>query len=567
MKKYIYITLAALLYASSLIRCAIDETVFDRSTTETFIQSEVDALAVLEGVYGQFCYSSGNPYRDWVQTSIATGFDLAGTGQWATYAVKNYQTNDQKIADAWSHHYRTIKNANTLIGYFHKNTGTTYGNRISGEGYFFRGLCYFDLVRWFGRIPVITEPMTPENLQNPRMPVDSVYAVIISDLTKASKTLPYPDKMPANEKTHVCKGGADGLLSLAYLTFGNYCDLNNRSTDAKKYYQLAKNYADTVIASGKYKLANKYENLFDLTLEEVQNNVGGELLYSIRYTPIDGYQMGSYVSHFCLPTDWWGVSGNTAQKKGAGVWKIQPFFYDRYTSGDYTGDYRAEVNMPTSFPYQNVVGKTKWVYPKVPASTNVQTDDQSPLNFPFLGKFRDGNGLSASLNGMDFILIRLAEVYLIKAEAENELNGPTVTALDAFNAVRARARNAKGTSRLTPADLTLAQVPTKEDFRMKIFDERCAEFVGEGKVLFDELRMRYKDNKRTMMEYLYSEYMPSIPSGPPIYNVNTKTWGGGRTEPECAATWQANGRLLLWPIPDAEMNSNPALKGDQNPGW
>jgi hypothetical protein len=79
--------------------------------------------------------------------------------------------------------------------------------------------------------------------------------------------------------------------------------------------------------------------------------------------------------------------------------------------------------------------------------------------------------------------------------------------------------------------------------------------------------MRYKDNKRTMMEYLYSEYMPSIPSGPPIYNVNTKTWGGGRTEPECAATWQANGRLLLWPIPDAEMNSNPALKGDQNPGW
>lgn len=567
MEKNIFIVIAISFLAISIFSCSTDETVYDRSTTDTFIQSENDALAILEGVYAQFCYSTGNPYRDWVQTMIGTGFDMAGTGQWATYATKNYQTNDAKIQDAWSHHYRTIKNANTLIGYFNENTKTTYGDRITGQCYFFRGLCYFDLVRWFGRVPLITKPMNPENLKNPRMPVDSVYAVIISDLTKASQTLPYLDKMPANEKTHVCKGGADGLLSLAYLTYGNYCDLNNRSEDAKKYYQLAKNYADTVIMSGKYKLAAKYSDLFDLTKEDVQNSVGGEMLYSIRYTPIEGYQMGSYVSHFCLPGDWWGVSGNTAQKKGAGVYKIQPFFYDRYSTGDYAGDYRVDVNMPTSFPYQGSTVKTKWVYPKVPATTNAATDDQSPLNFPFIGKFKDGNGLSASLNGMDFILIRLAEIYLIKAEAENELNGPTTTALEAFNTVRARARNANGTSRLTPADLTLMEVPTKEDFRMKIFDERCAEFVGEGKVLFDELRMRCKDNKRTMMEYIYSEYMPSIPSGPPTYNKNTNKWDGGRTEPTSAATWQPNGRLLLWPIPDVEMNSNPEVNGDQNPGW
>ena len=105
---------------------------------------------------------------------------------------------------------------------------------------------------------------------------------------------------------------------------------------------------------------------------------------------------------------------------------------------------------------------------------------------------------------------------------------------------------------------------TKEEFRLKIFHERGLELVGEGHRWFDLVRMRYKDNKRTMMEYQLGEFAKTIPPGLPKYNALLNVWEGGQMDPTTMPPW--NPKYLLYPISANELNSNPAF-GPQNPGW
>src|SRR5690606_4698832 len=108
--------------------------------------------------------------------------------------------------------------------------------------------------------------------------------------------------------------------------------------------------------------------------------------------------------------------------------------------------------------------------------------------YPYLAKFKDPRG-SQYNNENDSYILRLAEIYLIYAEAENEINGPTTAAYNAFNQLRIRARKADGTASDFPEDLV--EGLSREDFRMAIFRERGLELLGEDrKRYFDLLRMK-----------------------------------------------------------------------------
>jgi hypothetical protein len=181
----------------------------------------------------------------------------------------------------------------------------------------------------------------------------------------------------------------------------------------------------------------------------------------------------------------------------------------------------------------------------------------------YCDKYRDPKGLDVRNHENDFYSMRLSEVYLIKAEAENELNGPTAIAYAAFNKLRERARLADGNPRTTPPDLSPGL--TKEEFRMKVFDERGLEFLFEGKRVFDNVRMRYSDNKRTMVQYRYETFYPgmsAVEKTQPVYDANTNSWGPGKVYPPCIIAYSE--KLLLWPIPSTE-DANPNIT--QNPGW
>ncbi len=563
MKRNIIPYVIGSLFIVLLAGCSIKETIYDQETTDSFLQKQADVDPLVNGVYALFYdFDSYRTNLEYLYNSWGPEIYANGGGVWAQSNTKSYDATNRYLSYApWKGYFQIIRNANSLLARIEPvEMDEAYKSRIKGEMYFMRAFGYFNLVRLYGKLPVFTEDLTSAtDFYRTRSSVDDVYSLIFSDLKEASWRCLSVDKQPAGETGRATKGAAQGLTSLAYLTYGSYLDANNRGGDAKSAYQMAVNYADTVLLSNKYALAPRFNDLFDITKEQTAYNTGGEVLFGIRFADISGVNVGCRYPRMFLPNTLYGVTGTQPNRQGDGTLRIQSWFIDKYSSGDYTNDYRSEFTFLTKWLEKGTT-KMRVTYPNIPAST----ESVESGNFAYLNKYRDGGAYDNANHGTDLYFLRLAEIYLVKAEAENEINGPTAKALDAFNMLRARARNANGTARTTPANLTLADAPTKEDFRMKIYDERALELCGEAHALFDNIRMRYKDNKRSMMEYINDDFSKTLTMGFPTWNSSKKVWEGGRAY---AATFNWNPRLLLLPVPVTEMDSNPALQGDQNPGW
>jgi len=545
--------------------CSLDEKIYDTPMAETFIQSDADVTFLMNGVYSPLpmynCYKTCGAILVFFCEDI-----LAVTN--STYRDFNTRAvpySHRYLTPIWNSLYTVIKNANSLINEVEESSVLTepFKERIIGELHFMRAFSYFELVRLFGGVPIHIQPITGKSDFYPkRNTVDEVYAQIFSDLQIAiDKCLTY-QKQPTAEKGRANKGAAQGLLALASLTYAGYLELNSRSSEASDYYKTTIENADAVINSNEYSLIKNYATLFDVDQEA---GAYQEVIFGIQFTRdtklASASGKGNELAYYLQPSNRYGVCGNVTDGKGNAYARIQPWFYDICTTGDYENDYRSEVNFVNRFKYQNTANN-QVTYPLVPGTG----DRSTPELYPYINKYKDANGLQARNNENDWFYLRLAEIYLIKAEAINELNGPTQEALDAFNKVRERARNADGVARETPADLKGSF--TKEEFRLKIFDERGLEFVGEGKRWYDSVRMRYTDNVTTMQEYRYNDFYKNMSAGmkkAPAYNSETKTWGAGRVYPNCVVEW--TDKFLIWPIPSTEIDSNPNMTQNSEFGW
>ena len=147
-----------------------------------------------------------------------------------------------------------------------------------------------------------------------------------------------------------------------------------------------------------------------------------------------------------------------------------------------------------------------------------------PANRAAMFKYWPDPNANRWASGHDFRIVRYADVLLSKAEALNELNGPTQAAIDLINEVRTRAK-------ATP--LVLGDFGSKEALRDEILDERGREFYFEGKRREDLIR--------------HGKY------------VTAK-----RTHPVQPKTGAEDFRVLL-PIPISEIDTNPNIT--QNPGY
>lgn len=181
----------------------------------------------------------------------------------------------------------------------------------------------------------------------------------------------------------------------------------------------------------------------------------------------------------------------------------------------------------------NNAAKSKYYYPSWQAykyrtingityANNGTTDDRA-----YTIKYSDVSNPTISKSDAHFPMMRFAEMYLIVAEADNEINNaPTVQAYAMLNIIRNRAR-----SQTTPANLS------RDEFRSYVIAERAREFVFEGIRRFDLLRWG-----------IYLQVMNKIGVGQ--NNINKVR----------------NTRNLLLPIPQSELNSN-SLISENNPGW
>lgn len=548
--RYIFIFSATFLFVFS---CSLEEEIYDLATPESALKSAADVDNAIIGVYSHMNNITGFG-REAMWLTHSMGDDLSSTAgnEPGIIGRKSALTSGFTLYNnLWVRFYRGVSDANGVLGYLENmDLDPAFEAKAESEARFLRGFFYFNLVQLWGGVPLSLKAATAsDDFYIARNSVDEVYEQIFQDLKDGSQNLPDRKAQPASERGRATRQSAHGYLAKAYLNYANYLDLNDRSSESPQYYQLAENYADTVINSNQYELVSDYGQLWDVNSESA-NAV--EIIFASVNTrdaadPSNAGE-GGFMVQFFGPQSLNGISGRP-DTRGNGFYRVQPWFFERYLQGDYVGDYRVEKTFLHS--WTDFQGFNRTVYPFTPTQKN---EPQA-----YIAKYQDGGGLSAFSHENDFPLLRYSEILLIKAEAENELNGPTAEALAAFNQVRARARQAGGTPRTTPPDVQPGL--SKEDFRMVIFDERGLEFVAEYNRYFDLKRMRYKDNERSMYEYQYGEFLPTLTPGLPKFENGV--WKGGVTEASNIVPYDS--KYELFPIPANQISINPQMT--QNPRW
>ena len=561
-----YLAFFLLLLPLGFSSCDLKEELIDTPTPE-MLQTEKDVEVIIKGLYAGFNDPRAFKYRGVIMYLLCSDvFYSSGGSNFGPFSDKSFTAVN--TAPLWNALYAAIAGANDLIYQLDRlDFEEDFERRAYGEAHFIRAFCYYYLVRLYGGVPLRVDAVdVNSDFYLPRSSIAEVYQQIFDDFRQATLQLPLFSDIPKTELGRASKGAAQALLAQAYLTYGDQQVLAGQ--DGSAAFKNAFAYADSVITSGQYRLINDYAAIFDLKKETQAYN---EVIFGIRFQTdpqSSGQQAaGSELAFRFGAPNTWNVSGNPANGKGAGSYRLMPWVADFYRQGDYATtdslgqpviDYRTLTGMN-----QGGNGPKNKFYVTYP---NIPEDNQGNIATPLLGKYIDPTGKDSRNNGNDYFIIRLAEVYLIKAEAENELHGPTPIALEAFNRVRARARHADGAMRNIPADLQISSELTQDSLRMAIFNERGLELLGEGQRWFDLVRMRSPESpSETMFAYQFLKELPGHTTDLPKFKKGPGQWStqGAVYAPALEVTIP---KYLLFPIPNTELLKNPNF-GAQNPGW
>lgn len=494
MKRFTYIILLFTVFSSC--KKALDETAYSAIYTKDFYKTAGDAETAITAAYGGLyvLYSSGAPMfaSDWSadQTfprSVVGRNTLPLFAYDPLYSVQSsFGRINESPADIWQKAYKGIENANWVIERVPAiDMDVTRRNSIVGEAYFLRAFFHWMLAKNFGSIIVKTTPTNSvETAFGTQKPIKEVYDQILSDLAEAEKLL--PDYSATFVKGRVSKQSAQLLYAKAAL-------YNERWGEA---FQKAQ----TVIDSKKYTLVPSFVDLFTAAKKDAARQ---EILFDVELNNTTNPIRQSQIHYFYAPL---GVSEYS--KGGAGGIYAYSAFYNSFASNDA----RRQL-LATSYTNGSNV-----VVPQDKIDTRLATKD-----LVLMGKYKDPNSVGAYASN-NLYLLRLADAYLIAAEAEARATTPTTNAYANVDAVRVRAGLPKLTTGLS-----------KEAFIDAVLAERSKEFYGEGD--------RWYDLTRT------GKFLTVIPTAVnadyPVRTVSAKN--------------------KYFPIPQIEINANPDL--EQNPDW
>ncbi len=176
--------------------------------------------------------------------------------------------------EAWYANYLGILRANTVLDNLNATVVPDEATRsqMEGEAKFLRAFFYFDLIRWFGKVPLVDHAVTIEEaLTISRSPVADVYSLVISDLTDALGKL--PETYPATGKGKATSLAAKALLGLVYLTrTGSTYGIEGPGLGTNEYSEAVSLFNE-VINSGKFSWVSSYASIFSYTNEGNQDIV------------------------------------------------------------------------------------------------------------------------------------------------------------------------------------------------------------------------------------------------------------------------------------------------------
>jgi tetratricopeptide (TPR) repeat protein len=352
-----------------------------------------------------------------------------------TFTINN---NLALLNNTWTNYYVLITRANTILQRIEEVDAATLANRNRhiGEAKFLRALAYFDLVRIFGDVPMITTPITNEQAyrQN-RERVAAIYEnLIIPDLLDAESKL--PASYSGADVGRASKGAASALLGRVYMT--------------RKEFVKAEEKLQQVTTMG-YKLLANYNDLFDYS----KNEHHSEYIFDVEYEEGLGGQ-GSVFTHRFMPNSttmasFYGIRGSELSETNSPTDALTGLFKE--------GDLRKDITVGPKGGFYNAKGE--FIKLAIPSQTYTKK---------YITPVAIQNDSKANWK-----VIRYADVLLMYAEALNE-NNKTAQAVQILNQVRERAGVATYTA------------TTQTDIREKIALERRLELSFEGHRWFDLVR-------------------------------------------------------------------------------
>ncbi|MBN2350298.1 MAG: RagB/SusD family nutrient uptake outer membrane protein [Bacteroidales bacterium] len=474
MKKILYITILVL--AGFLTSC---EDFLDAPSQSTFDESLIFSNVILTGqaVDGiKEPMGQTNSYRGRFLPQYGTNSDLEwnnssdGTSTSVLLAkYENSATNSwmNSSNNAWAMFYAGIERANVCIVGIRKYGEPAPGNEMGqllGEALTLRAIYYADLLRAWGDIVARFEPISAESLYLAKSDRDVIYKQLIADLEEAATLVAWPNETEATSTTErINKAFVKGLRARLCLVASGYSQRPEggirRSTDPELsvdvLYPIALQECKDIEESGKAQLETSFEELFRL-LNEEDISAGGESLWEIPFNSGRG-RVGFY---FAVKHN--AIDQYTGQPQG-GSYGPLPFVYYDYD----VKDQRRDV---TCVPYE---------YGDVDGDGIAKQELRSLDNWCF-GKWRyewmTRRVTSTNDDGLNKMYMRYAEVLLMAAEIENELNGPAAAA-PYLKQIRKRAFAQADWS--TKVDAYVDALSTKELMFDAIVKEHGFEFTGE----------------------------------------------------------------------------------------
>lgn len=469
---------------------------------------------------------------EWMLTELRGINSLQGVPN--STSAQNIELNDldmyllnathDKVYDYWLATYRNIRAINYVLGSLgvsysggQVNTGTSIAimseqqkKQLTGEALTLRAYHYFNLVRLFGGVFLITGPPLPQEARKiPRSPVEDIYAFIKADLIKAAELLPATryNNMNTADLGRATRWAAEGLLAKVYLTLGQK---NN-----------ALPLLEDIIDNSGHGLQSSYANVFSIS-----NEMNSEIIFAVRYKA-GGFGLGSPFANLYA-----------AQASGNAI-----------INNDGNG---------YNFPAPGAIAAYK--YPASATGKDLRRDVTIAYYTaakPYVKKF-----LSQVITRYDaendFPVLRYSDILLMKAEAIG-FDGPSGTSMGLINQVRERA------GALTYTDdgdfaTVFYRYPTSGDFAITtaqaftdaLLLERRLELAFENQQFFDMVRMG--DPVAIMKNHFAAEYPNHYANIRPVITL-------------ADLQNRVTADRMLLPIPQREIDTNDEQAIPQNSGY
>jgi starch-binding outer membrane protein, SusD/RagB family len=386
-----------------------------------------------------------------------------------------YTKDDWATNSYWDHHFAIITEANNALATAKEANATDEASlRNVGEALFFRAFSYFELVKDYGPVPLLTsEVLKPADAIKPKSSVEVIYAQIDSDLNVAAQYLPLTSsEYGTGFDGRLTKGAANTLWAQTYLFRKNW----------DKVVELC----NQVIASGKYSLATNFTDLWKAgpggsghngpeSIWEVQTSVGANAAnnsavdYGTMWQVCQGIRQGGATNDWNLGWGW-----NTPTDHLVTEWdatdprKNQTILYSGQSDGGPSEGGYGLTLPPYSISESGGIARRYW-------NKKVYAD---PAMKAFTGQ------LTGNADWLGHRILRYADVLLMLAEAANEM-GDGATAETNLELVRNRASGNLGTGRtILPHIAYISQA----QMRTAIKNERRWEFAMEGYRFYDLVR-------------------------------------------------------------------------------